>query len=1363
MATHHVRSAPDTDMLARIRRKVGEEQFDVLIPNQYKRKQTHKLSFDLSGPTSRHRICIRDQVGEEKPAISIANILEMQWIASDNTEMRIIAKGSSVNTKAGVALPEHTTFFFRSFVERELFGHSVEAMRPDILTISDAETWINATTIRYTTESVNALGMRSELLVDLDCNPSNPILAFKNGSVQIPVHAIKILHKKTTNGRRLDMEWDPDEMEETDEIGRSSMKVISETLASLFSGNNKVVILFKSVKAKEQFAGRLRALQCGIDVIEDLSSPEAVKPVAKAIGEHLEVFCASWNVGDRAPPSDSALLDLWIPGGYYDVYAVGFQENSKKHKWLKALMLHLNSDESLEVADKRLEDRDNEDAKTIGHHHSEPDEMGYELFGVSSLWDIHVIIIMRSDLVERVTSRGHSTEATGIAHVLGNKGSAALSFTLDNQTSFAFVSSHLAAQAKFKRLLKRQENYEETCQGLRGLDGKFKGVEFLHKFDHIFWFGDFNYRVDFQDHGTVMEYNAVLKIIKEQQHVEFLLPKDQLTQQMDMQRVFVGFKEAPISFQPTYRWVKGEREYSNKKNQNPSYCDRILWKSAPGCEMKVTNTLYNGIFDLLDSDHRPVAAAFDVRTCPPYVMRSTSNKSGRGKMCLVALSDVTYMVAPDTSDAKQKHAASGVTYDGYKGDCHLEVMAPSFMDSNTPVHVSGIAHCENRSACTTLKNTKQASSVDECSRMIRQGAVPMWHWPSQNIGVIKSTVPDAEWLGDQRFVVKVCRSTDGYRTWSQGEIPLHSAYLADKAARTDAIGTTFTSAGDLHSDGSHLHPWNQALNIDSNEPKHEYVKRVHDAKNRGGMFSVPMLISGKFVGVLFGRVSILEFDSAATANLTPDRQIEQIEEWKNLAHAARETQTMQNMPTAVCVKQEALVIHAVAPKSANEPAKPLPENEELVRVMQEPRQIDLPQQDAGPRVGPITVYNFNRKLMAKARRIYEVHGDDSDDDMDKDEELDDDVAQQELDVYLLGDEVIFKTGQRVPKEEFKCTKTGQSLLDKDFVLYHDNPYSRLAYLDMFPGELDAGTLQPLKRGDNVLQAMGYNWKVESFLCTHTRMPIAFEHFFIHDGLPYSEEAYLELFRVCPGCSDPVLVDDTSAVSACGHIWHSDHFNCSNPECIEPELAGRKFYTRDRGNGMGLLPYCENCYVNLFCPICPGCSGHILPTEDAVSGCGTEWHADHFRCAATGEVLRGEYYVQDDLPYTKRAFFDRFGKTCAICCERITGDIIEALGQSWHPECFICTSSGLQIQPDAESGDVQFEQHDLKPYSIHEYRELFGQMCHFCGEGVVDDQKVTHPEINGEIVERVYHPECLRCVETREMLDPAKVRLIILLF
>ena len=75
----------------------------------------------------------------------------------------------------------------------------------------------------------------------------------------------------------------------------------------------------------------------------------------------------------------------------------------------------------------------------------------------------------------------------------------------------------------------------------------------------------------------------------------------------------------------------------------------------------------------------------------------------------------------------------------------------------------------------------------------------------------------------------------------------------------------------------------------------------------------------------------------------------------------------------------------------------------------------------------------------------------------------------------------------------------------------------------------------------------------------------------------------------------------------------------------------------------------------------------------------------------------------------------------------------------------------------KTGAIRFEAHALKPYSVFEYTELFGHRCHFCREGVVDDQKVTHPEINGEIVERVYHPECLRCIVTREILDPAKVR------
>jgi hypothetical protein len=38
-------------------------------------------------------------------------------------------------------------------------------------------------------------------------------------------------------------------------------------------------------------------------------------------------------------------------------------------------------------------------------------------------------------------------------------------------------------------------------------------AEFLHTFDHIFWFGDFNYRVDLGDHGTLEEFTKVLDFI----------------------------------------------------------------------------------------------------------------------------------------------------------------------------------------------------------------------------------------------------------------------------------------------------------------------------------------------------------------------------------------------------------------------------------------------------------------------------------------------------------------------------------------------------------------------------------------------------------------------------------------------------------------------------------------------------------------------------------------------------------------------------------------------------------------------------------------------------------------------------------
>jgi len=55
----------------------------------------------------------------------------------------------------------------------------------------------------------------------------------------------------------------------------------------------------------------------------------------------------------------------------------------------------------------------------------------------------------------------------------------------------------------------------------------------------------------------------------------------------------------------------------------------------------------------------------------------------------------------------------------------------------------------------------------------------------------------------------------------------------------------------------------------------------------------------------------------------------------------------------------------------------------------------------------------------------------------------------------------------------------------------------------------------------------------------------------------------------------------------------------------------------------------------------------------VVACGETWHAEHFVCAGTGEVLDGEFLERDKLPYSPRYFFEKFGKACDVCGETVS--------------------------------------------------------------------------------------------------------------
>jgi len=249
-----------------------------------------------------------------------------------------------------------------------------------------------------------------------------------------------------------------------------------------------------------------------------------------------------------------------------------------------------------------------------------------------SILYVKLAVFVRRRHIPKIRSVQHSHVATGIANVVGNKGAVAISFSFDD-SSFCFVGSHLAPHDK---------NLEERNKQFSAIVRQLKlGVplcDILDQFDHVIWCGDLNYRVP-------LKPDVSLPLIKEGNFAP-LLEADQLTQARKNKEAFTDFAEGRISFPPTFKLSKGdpknkkqdaeadedeekEKEKKKKKKKklgkieegyvtkrNPSWCDRVLWKSSPAASpLKLLEYHSSNLF--VASDHNPVHAIFRTRLLLP--------------------------------------------------------------------------------------------------------------------------------------------------------------------------------------------------------------------------------------------------------------------------------------------------------------------------------------------------------------------------------------------------------------------------------------------------------------------------------------------------------------------------------------------------------------------------------------------------------------------------------------------------------------------------------------------------------------------------------------------------------------------------
>jgi len=121
--------------------------------------------------------------------------------------------------------------------------------------------------------------------------------------------------------------------------------------------------------------------------------------------------------------------------------------------------------------------------------------------------------------------------------------------------------------------------------------------------DFAFFMGDLNYRLK----TTFSELNN--SNVKDKA-IDLAATQDQILDAF-AQGNFPDYHEPRIDFLPSYKMSSDSKEYINKKEQPPSYCDRVLYKNNSSLE--VEEDFYACLHDVLGSDHRPVQLGLTIK------------------------------------------------------------------------------------------------------------------------------------------------------------------------------------------------------------------------------------------------------------------------------------------------------------------------------------------------------------------------------------------------------------------------------------------------------------------------------------------------------------------------------------------------------------------------------------------------------------------------------------------------------------------------------------------------------------------------------------------------------------------------------
>ncbi|KAL1022931.1 hypothetical protein UPYG_G00034350 [Umbra pygmaea] len=145
--------------------------------------------------------------------------------------------------------------------------------------------------------------------------------------------------------------------------------------------------------------------------------------------------------------------------------------------------------------------------------------------------------------------------------------------------------------------------------------------------------------------------------------------------------------------------------------------------------------------------------------------------------------------------------------------------------------------------------------------------------------------------------------------------------------------------------------------------------------------------------------------------------------------------------------------------------------------------------------------------------------------------------------------------------------------------------------------------------------------------------------------------------------------------------------------------------------------------------CASCGKVIL--GKMITALGQTWHPEHFVCVeCQTELGTSGFFEREGKAYCENDYKNIFSPRCGYCKGPIMQKILTAMDRTWHPEHFFCSHCGELF---GQEGFLEFEG---KPYCHRDFYHLFAPKCSGCGEPVKDNYLTA---ANG-----TWHPNCFVC-------------------